>query len=121
MERASLAKAGSIPKLLNESEYDLLAGELGGKLDGEKPFMLSFMRGADSIRLFYELAQSEQTRQAGRRGAENNPVAKKILELLERNEFPPFSKFEKYFAPAGVFAYDEPDGMHMGMFGLRPD
>ena len=121
MERVSLCKAGSLPKLINESEYDLLSGEIGGKLDGGKPFMLSFMRGADSIRLLYELAQSDQTRQALKRGAENNPVAKQILTMLERNDFPPFSKFEKYFAPSGVFAYDEPDGIHMGMFGLRAD
>lgn len=121
IERASLTLAGSLPKLSNQAEYELVAGELGGKLDGEKPFMLSFIKGADSIRLLYDLAQSEQSRNALRRGAENNPVAKTILDLMDRNEFPPFSKFEKYFAPTGVFAYDEPDGMHMGMFGLRAD
>lgn len=121
IERASLAQAGSLPKLLNLAEYDLVSGELSGKLDGETPFMLSFIKGAESIRLFYDLAQSPQTRQALQRGAENNPAAKAFLDLLNRHEFPPFSKFEKYFAPTGSFAYDEPDGIHIGMFALRAD
>ncbi|TWU04618.1 hypothetical protein [Stieleria varia] len=121
MERVALADAGNLPRLSNVAEYDLVAGELGSKLDGEKPFMLSFFRGADSLRLFYELAQAPNTRQMLRRAGENNVVAKTFADMIERNEFPPFSEFEKYFAPTGAFAYDEPDGIHIGMFSLRGD
>ena len=28
-------------------------------------------------------------------------------------------EFEKYFAPSGTFAYDEPSGIHLGSFTLR--
>ena len=45
----------------------------------------------------------------------------KVLDWLERNDLPPFDEFEKYFAPSGAFAYDEPTGMHLGSFTLRAD
>jgi hypothetical protein len=39
--------------------------------------------------------------------------------MLRRNELPSFDEFEKYFAPSGTFAYDEPSGMHLGSFTLK--
>ena len=44
-----------------------------------------------------------------------------MMGLLEKNELPDFKEFEKYFAPTGSFAYDEPGGMHLGWFTLRAD
>ena len=41
--------------------------------------------------------------------------------MLEQNQLPDFEKFEKYFAPSGTFAYDEPAGIHFGSFTLRAD
>jgi len=34
---------------------------------------------------------------------------------------PPFEEFELLFAPTGTFAYDEPDGIHIGTFTLRAE
>jgi hypothetical protein len=118
MERFTLASRDAMPRLVNEPEYDLIASELGGKLDGEVPFLLAFKRGADSIRQLYELVQSPDTRRFIQRGGDN-PMIKRILDLLARNELPPFEEFEKYFAPSGSFGYDEPTGMHLGSFTLR--
>ncbi len=121
MERVSLAAADSLPRLVNVAEYELVSAELGGKLDGEKPFLVSFLRGSEYIRQIYELAQSTDTRGFLNQRSDNNPVAGKVLGLLQRNELPPFEDFEKYFAPSGTFAYDEASGMHFGSFTLRAD
>ncbi|MCO8124372.1 DUF3352 domain-containing protein [Stieleria sp. TO1_6] len=121
LEKAALAEAGNLPRLIDLPEYELVAGELGGKLDGEKPFLLSYIDGSEGIRLMYDMTKSEGNRQAIRRAGENNIVAKKFSELLENNELPPFSEFEKYFAPTGMFGYDEPDGIHFGFFTLRAE
>jgi hypothetical protein len=56
-----------------------------------------------------------------RQAGENNPVAAKVVAMLDRNEMPDFEKFEQYFAPTGSFAYDEPAGIHIGSFTLRPE
>ncbi len=121
LTRFTRANSDAMPRLLNVAEYELVSSELGGKLDGEKPFLVSFMRGADYMRQMYELAKSPDTRRFLRQAGENNPVAAKIVAMLDRNEMPDFEKFEKFFAPTGSFAYDEPSGIHFGSFTLRAD
>ena len=115
------ANADSMPRLINEPEYELVSSELGGKLDGETPFLVSFLRGADSIRQIYDLAKSPDTQRLIRSAGQQNPFMARIVALLEQNELPDFKEFEKYFAPTGTFAYDEPAGMHFGFFTLRAD
>ncbi len=121
LTRITRANNDAMPRLLNVAEYELVTSELGGKLDGEKPFMVSFMRGADYMRQMYELAKSPDTRKFLRRAAENNPVAAQVVAMLDRNEMPDFEQFEKYYAPSGTFAYDEPGGIHLGTFTLRAE
>ncbi len=121
MERATRAEGGSLQTLINVPDYDLVSSELGGKLDGEKPFMISYVRGSDFLRQMYQMAESEDSRAFLKSAAENNPFAAKFYELLKRNELPPFEQFEKYFAPGGSFGYDEPTGIHLGSFTLKAD
>jgi hypothetical protein len=121
IERVTRANSGVISGLLSVPDYELVSAELGGKLDGEKPFMVSFMRGADVLRQFYQIAGDEGTRKFFRKQSEKNPNAGRFADMLQRNEFPPFEEFEKYFAPSGVFAYDAPDGIHLGSFTLKAD
>ncbi|GAA5504751.1 hypothetical protein [Novipirellula caenicola] len=120
LTRMIQAHSGSRGRLIEVSEFDLVASELGGKLDGEKPFLVSFVRGSDYFRQLYELAKSNDSRQFLRRVGERNVVMKNFSDLLSRNELPPYEEFEKYFAPGGVFAYDEPTGIHIGSFNLKP-
>ena len=121
LTRVTRANLESLPRLLNVAEFELVTSELGGKLDGEKPFLVSFLRGAEYMKQVYDLAKSPNTRGMIRQAGQNNAFAGKIAAMLERNQMPEFEKFEKYFAPSGTFAYDEPSGMHFGSFTLRAD
>ncbi|MEZ6089055.1 MAG: hypothetical protein R3C05_13720 [Pirellulaceae bacterium] len=100
-------------------EFNLIAGELSGQLDGRPPFMFSFSRPEESFRAVYELVKNPQMRQGLRQLAERNPVAKMFYDALEENELPPLSVFTQYFSPAGSFAYDDTSGLHMASFGLQ--
>lgn len=120
VKRIVQANAGNLPRLNAEADYDLVSNELGGKLDGESPFAVSYVRSSDVFRQFYELAQEPNSKQQLRKLGESNPVAAKFAELLERQQLPPFSVFEKYFGSGGIFAYDEPNGIHIGSFNLKP-
>ena len=119
VERITRTNSDAISGLVSNIDYELISSELGGKLDGEKPFLVTYMRGSDFFRQMYELAASTDTRKFVRKAAENNPNAGKVADMLQRNEFPPFEEFEKYFAPSGIFAYDSPDGIHIGSFTLK--
>ena len=121
LESTIRAYGGSQPRLLNSLQFDLVSSELGGKLNGEDPFLVSFLRGADYLRQLYELAGADTTRQFLRKRAAKDERAQKAVDLLARNQLPPFEEFEKYFAPSGTFGYDEPGGIHLGSFTLRAD
>jgi hypothetical protein len=121
IERVIGAHGDSVERLINVPEYDLIVSELGGKLDGEKPFYISYVKNSDYIRQMYDLAQSPDMRKLMKARSESNPASGQIANLLERDELPPFEEFELYFAPSGTFAYDEADGIHIGMFTLRAE
>lgn len=121
IERLIEANRDAVDRLIEVPEYDLIISELGGKLDGEKPFLISFLKGADYVRQMYDLAQSPETRKLLRTQSKDDPVSGRIVDLIERDELPPFEEFELYFAPSGFFGYDEPNGIHFGMFTLRAE
>lgn len=121
LQRAIRANGGAVPRLTGVVEYDLIVSEVGGKLDGQPPFLFSFTRNQEMLRQFYEMAASPGTKEALRRGAENNPAAAKLAEIMERHELPPYDTLSKYFAPTGGFAYDSPTGIHYTNFTLKSD
>jgi len=121
LEHAIRANSGSVPRLSSQPDYDLVAGELGAQLASDKPFLFSFSRDSEALRQVYELAKSPNIRQFVASRGENNPIVKRIAELIENNELPPFDEFKKYFAPTGSFGYDEPTGMHFGRYTLKAD
>ncbi|NND99826.1 MAG: DUF3352 domain-containing protein [Pirellulaceae bacterium] len=121
VERITRANSGAISGLVTVPEYELVSSELGGKLDGEKPFLVSFMRGADFLRQFYQIASGDMAKRFMRERANDNPNAGRFADTLQRHDFPPFEQFEKYFAPSGIFAYDSADGIHFGSFTLKAD
>ncbi len=120
IEHFILTEGGSAQKLTESPEYDLIASEVSGKLDSEKPFLFTFMRSEEVFRQIYDLAKEPSSRQFLKQAGENNRVAKMLVDALEKNELPAFSAFTKYFAPSGAFAYDDPTGLHYATFTLKP-
>ena len=72
------------------------------------------------MEVYYELLRDPNTKRFVRGAAEGNPVVSAVADLLEKNELPPFSEMKKYFAPTGIFGYNDPSGIHFGMYSLRP-
>ena len=111
---------GTGARLADSVDYALIAGEISGKLDAEKPFLFSYLRTEEIIRQVYDVAKDPNNRQFLRSASENNRFAKMLLEALEKHELPAFSAFSKYFAPSGGFAYDDATGLHYATFTLKP-
>jgi hypothetical protein len=120
IEHLIQTKNGVGRRLIESPDYDLIAGEISGKLDAEKPFLFSFQRNEEVFRQFFEMAKDPGNREILRNAGENNRFAKLLLDVLEKNELPAFSAFSKYFAPSGGFAYDDPTGLHYATFNLKP-
>lgn len=111
---------GEIDRLSDDSDFALLASEMGVKLETENPFLLSFTRDSSSFRVLYEMAASPNSTAALARSSENNPAMQRFGELLGRQRLPAFENFEKYFNVSGAYAYSEPGGLHVGLLNLRP-
>jgi len=120
IEHLITTETGSGQRLLDSPDYALIAGEISGKLDAEKPFLFNYMRSEEIFRQIYELAKDPTNRQLLKNAGENNRFAKMLVEALEKNQLPAFSAFSKYFAPSGGFAYDDPTGLHYATFTLKP-
>lgn len=120
IEHLITTETGSGARLIDSPDYALIAGEISGKLDAEKPFLFSYMRSEEIFRQIYELAKDPNSRKFLKNAEENNRFAGLLLEALEKNQLPAFSAFSKYFAPSGGFAYDDPTGLHYATFTLKP-
>jgi hypothetical protein len=107
-------------KLVDSPDYSLIAGEISGKLDAEKPFLFGYLRSEEVFRQIYDLAKDPKNREFMKSAAETNPQVGLLLSTLEKHDLPAFSAFSKYFAPSGSFAYDDPTGLHYAIFTLRP-
>lgn len=120
IEHLITTETGSGSRLLDSADYALIAGEISGKLDAEKPFLFSYLRSEEIFRQIYEMAKDPNNRQFLKNAGENNRFVGMLSEALEKNELPAFSAFSKYFAPSGGFAYDDPTGLHYATFTLKP-
>lgn len=114
------AEAGEIDRLADDEDYVLLTSELGAKLEGETPFLFQFNRDAETYRILYEMANSDETAQSVENRGGENPIAGRVAELMRRDDWPEWEDLEKYFSVSGIFGYDEPGGIHIGSMNLRP-
>jgi hypothetical protein len=71
------------------------------------------------MKLLYDLATSETTKQNLARQAENNEFFKRLDDTLKKNPLPPFKVLAKYLAPAGAMMTQDETGFHYMSFGLK--
>ncbi|SMP52922.1 hypothetical protein SAMN06265222_10422 [Neorhodopirellula lusitana] len=114
------AHSGTADGLAMDSDFALLASEVGAKLGSEKPFYFEFSRDAENYRVLYEMAASPKSARLIQERAEQNEKLAGFAELLQSNQLPPFDDLRRYFNVSGIFGYNEPGGLHFGIMSLRP-
>ena len=113
------AKTEGSQMLGDELDYRLIASKLHRLPGGSKPGMITFNRPEEALRLMYELATADTTRQRMSQGAENNAFVRVLDGALRDNPLPPFSAIARYLAPGGSLLTNDETGLHMVMFTLR--
>ncbi|MEM9367560.1 MAG: DUF3352 domain-containing protein [Planctomycetota bacterium] len=119
IEQMLRSRDGATDRLSNDLDYELVMAEITTKVEGGEPFLTSFTRDAESLRMLYEQAASPWTRDMLKSAGENNPFLKRFSDLMERSELPNFDQLEKYFGTTGIFGYDEAQSIHLGAITLR--
>jgi len=118
-EKAIVTAASSSESLADSLDFKLIASKIAGRSGGIQPGMISFERPQEGMRLMYEMAVSDDSRQQLRQQAENNPFLKSLGAALDEHPLPPFAVIEQYLAPSGAMVVDDETGLHYTAFSLR--
>ncbi len=73
IEHAISAQHPAVPRLRDELDYQLITERIRRQLDNQRPSLMSFQRPEESLRVGYELLQSDDVRQRIRAQREQNP------------------------------------------------
>ena len=119
LERAIVSRSASAKSLKNELDFKLVASKARRQPGGRTPGYFSFNRPEEGMRMMYDLATAEKTREGLAGAAENNEFLGRINQALEDNPLPPFEKLRDYLAPTGSIIKADEKGFHYIGFGLR--
>ena len=118
-EKVLATAADGTKSLADELEFKLIENKIKRQTGGAKPVMLGFNRPVEGLRYWYDLINTDSTREALKRQAERNPFFKSLDTSLQKSPLPPFEVIQRYFAPSGSMAVDDSDGIHFMDFSLR--
>jgi hypothetical protein len=121
IERCLTIHGTSGNSLAEDEQYKLVASRMRRHLGGRTPAMMIFTRPEESMRMLYELATADATRQRLTRAAENNAFFRTLDDALQEHPLPPFSVLSQYLAPAGAVMISDETGFHYVSFSLKRD
>lgn len=119
LRHAIATKGEASASLAEELDFKLIASKIRSQNGGENPGVLSFNRPEESLRLVYELAAAETTRERLASQAENNRLFGALDSALRETQLPPFSVLARYLAPGGSLLTNDETGLHYTRFTLR--
>lgn len=119
LKQAIVAKGDSSQSLADQLEFRLVASKIRRQPGGERPGLIAFDRPEEALRLWYDIATADTTRQRLSQGAENNQFFRTVNDALRDHPLPPFAVLARYLAPSGSLLTDDESGMHYVSFTLR--
>jgi hypothetical protein len=106
--------------LAGELDFKLIASKIRRQVGGSATGMVQFNRPETTMKMFYDLAQTEETKRALARQAEGgNQFFSRLDKAMKDNPLPPFPVIAKYFAPGGAMVVNDETGFHYTGFTLK--
>ena len=118
-QRAIVSSKESTDKLTDDVDYKLITSKIARQGKGAAPVMVAFSRPEEAMRMMYDLANADQTRQFLDRQGQNNPFFKSLNSTLQSHSLPPFAVLEQYLAPSGGLVLEDETGLHYIGFALK--
>jgi hypothetical protein len=119
LKHAIATKREGSQLLADDLEFRLIHSKLRRLPGGGDPGMIAFDRPEEALRLLYDLATAEATRERLSRGAERSGFFRALDMALGANPLPPFSAISRYLAPGGSLVTNDETGLHYVNFTLR--
>ncbi len=112
---------GRHPRMVDDPRFQATMDDMKRLLGTAVPSVTVYSRPDVTLRLFYDLAQTENTKELLSSGAENNKYVAGLKRVMDENPLPPFDDLVKYFPPQGGFVVNDETGFHLLAFEKRTD
>jgi hypothetical protein len=119
LEHCIATTVDSANSLANDLEYKLIAGKIKRQPGGTAPGMISFNRPEEAMRMLYDLAQADNTKEFLSSRAEGNSFIKNVSQAMNDNPLPPFAVIAQYLAPGGGYLSNDETGFHYASFQMK--
>jgi hypothetical protein len=100
-------------------DFKLIASKLKRQPGGETPGLLQFKRPEEGLRLWYDLANSDNAKERLAARSQGNPFFKSLDQALKDNPLPPFETLAEYLASGGGILVSDNSGFHYTTFTLK--
>jgi hypothetical protein len=119
LEHCIATTADSSRSLATDLEFKLVASKIKRQPGGTAMGMLSFNRPEEGMRMIYDLAKAENTKEFLNSRGEENSFLKSVNKAMEDNPLPPFAVIAQYLAPGGGFLSSDETGFHYASFQMK--
>lgn len=119
LHQAIMARSDTSRSLASALDYKLVASKISRLALPNKPCMIRFTRPEKGMQTLYDLAASQEMRDALAAQSETSRFSKALFDALNNNPLPPFPAIAKHLAPGGGLLTDDDSGFHYISFSLR--
>ncbi|TWT34514.1 DUF3352 domain-containing protein [Blastopirellula retiformator] len=119
IEQAIRTQATGERRLSDDLSYKLMLSKLQRQAGERNISAISFSKPEQTLRMWYELAEADSTREFLGELSEENPFLGNLKTQLEANPLPPFGVLSKYIAPGGGIWINDETGIHYIAFQLK--
>ncbi|MCH2178481.1 MAG: hypothetical protein MK106_06720 [Mariniblastus sp.] len=121
MKRIVDTDRGDEPAMIEDEQFSYITGKMTRMLGTDMPAALFFSRPAEQIKLWLDIAKSDNSFELMEEAAVDNPVVAGLMRTMEDNPLPDFEQIRQYFPPQGSFITDDETGYHILAFSIRSE
>ncbi len=119
MERAIETVRGRKPPLYDDSQFKYVSRQMTRLLGSDVPGAVMYSRPEETLRMFFEVANGDDTKEFLDEMAEENQFIARLRDALDDNPLPDFDEVRQYFPPSGAFVTNDETGYHLLGFQLK--
>ena len=121
LERVVDTDRGDELAMVDDEMFQMVTNKMTRLLGTDMPAALFYSRPAEQIKMWMEIAQSENTRDMMDEAALDNPFVAGMKRAMDDNPLPDFEEIKGYFPPQGAFITDDETGYHFLAFSLKSE
>ena len=113
--------SGDGEKLVDQSDFQLIAAQIKAQTGEIEPSAISFSRPEHSLKMFYDVLLGDSVQDTITSQASDNQFFRVVNSAFQDHPLPEFSEISKHLAPTGGVLFNRPSGLHYMSFSLKPE